>query len=74
MSATTTTDAFCNGKRAFANRVEAERAATKTSRGKDKRLRAYKCERCKQYHYGQSDRPKNAERRSAKREEEIICR
>lgn len=63
MSHTDSTEAFCSGKRGFATRSDAERAAAKTSRRRDTRMRAYKCQCCKQYHYGQSDRVKHADKR-----------
>lgn len=41
-----TTPAICNRKKRFATRDEAERAAAKAPF----KLRAYKCELCRQYH------------------------
>lgn len=69
MSAIVTTETFCTGKRGFASRAEAERAAAKTSRRRDVRLRVYKCSCCKQYHYGQSDRTKYADKRPVREDE-----
>lgn len=71
MSATVITEAFCIGKRGFASRIEAERAAAKTSRRRDTRMRAYKCQCCKQYHYGQSDRVKRADKRPSRLGDEL---
>lgn len=56
-------ESFCDGKQRFSSFSDANRIARRSSRRRDKPMRAYRCPSCHGFHFGNAMRPKSFWRR-----------